>query len=176
MMVPMTVAMMSVMGVAQAHRLDEYLQATMIDLHRQHIDISLRLTPGREVAAAVIRQIDSNGDGILSPDEQYAYAGRIARGLKLSLNGHSLPLRTGNAVFPSVAAMRTGDGVIGLHYEATVALAPGAYHLAYANQGQGPDAVYLVNALMPDDPAIHTGGQQRSAEQSSYALDFIVDH
>lgn len=174
--VPVMAAMLllSVTGMAQAHRLDEYLQATMIGITRQRVAVTLRLTPGRGVAPAVIHQIDSNGDGTVSPDEQHAYATRMARGLEISLNGHALSLRQGEAVFPSIAAMQAGSGVIVLQYEATVALTPGLYHLAYVNHASGPDVVYLVNTLMPDDPAIHPRQQHRSVDQSSYGLEFSV--
>lgn len=159
---------------AHAHRLDEYLQATVIDITRQHIALTLRLTPGVEVAPGVIRQIDGNGDGTLSPAGQQGYAATLTRGLSLALNGHALKLRVVTADFPAPAAMRAGEGVITLRLDAAVALPPGAYHLAYANHNAGADVVYLVNALLPHDPGLHVAGQQRAPDQSSYGLDFTI--
>ncbi|MFT8711388.1 hypothetical protein [Komagataeibacter rhaeticus] len=162
---------------AQAHRLDEYLQATVIDLTRHEVAVTLRLTPGVDVAPGVIRQIDGNGDGAISPAEQRAYGRAVAGGLSLSLDGRALPLRVRTLAFPSIAAMRAGDGMITLRLAAAVnpAPAPGAHHLVYASHGAGPDAVYLVNALLPRDPGLRVTGQQRSADQSSCQLDFTVD-
>lgn len=161
-------------GPAGAHRLDEYLQATVIDVTRQHVAMTLRLTPGMDVASGVIRQIDGNGDGVLSPQEQQAYVARITRGLSLSINARPVPLTPVAAAFPSVTMLRTGGGVISLRFDITTSLAPGAYRLAYASRGMGPDTVYLVNGLLPHDQAIHIQRQQRSADQSAYELDFTV--
>ncbi|GBQ57388.1 hypothetical protein [Komagataeibacter swingsii] len=161
-------------GPAGAHRLDEYLQATVIDVTRQHIAVTLRLTPGVDVASTVIHQIDSNGDGILSPQEQQAYVARVRQGVSFSINGKPVSLNSVASVFPSVTALRTGSGVISLHFRIMTSLAPGSYRLAYANRGMGPDTVYLVNGLLPHDPAIHVERQERSVNQSTYALDFTV--
>ncbi|MBE7729797.1 hypothetical protein [Komagataeibacter sp. FXV3] len=159
---------------AYAHRLDEYLQATVIDVTRQHIAMTLRLTPGVDVASGVINQIDSNADGILSPQEQQAYVARVRQGLSFSINGNPASLTVADATFPSVMTLRTGSGVISLRFHIATRLTPGAYQLAYTNHGVGPDTVYLVNGLLPHDPAIHIERQRRSVNQSTYELDFTV--
>ncbi|MCE2563579.1 hypothetical protein [Komagataeibacter sp. FNDCF1] len=169
------IGLVALAAPAHAHRLDEYLQATVIDVTRQHITLAVRLTPGIEVAPNVIHQIDTNGDGVLSPREQQDYAGQVARELSFSLNGHQVALKVGEAAFPSVAAMRAGDGVITLRFDIGVALGPGPYRLACTSHAMGHDRVYLVNTLLPHDPDIHAGRQWRSADQSSYRLDFTVD-
>ncbi|WP_395369496.1 hypothetical protein [Komagataeibacter diospyri] len=160
---------------AGAHRLDEYLQATVIDITRQDIAVTLRLTPGADVAYGVIHQIDSNGDGILSPQEQQAYGAWIRQGLSFSINGNPVSLTTGGAAFPSVTTLRTGSGVISLCFHITTSLTPGSYRLVYTNHGSDPDMVYLVNGLLPHDRAIHIQRQQRSVNQSTYELDFTVE-
>ncbi|KON66163.1 hypothetical protein KOEU_01360 [Komagataeibacter europaeus] len=159
---------------AHAHRLDEYLQATVIDVTRQHIAVTLQLTPGVDVASGVIHQIDGNGDGILSPQEQQAYVARVRQGLSVAINGNPAVLTTAGAAFPSVATLRTGSGVISLRFHITTRLTPDTYRLTYANHGMGTDTVYLVNGLLPHDPAIHVERQQRSVNQSTYELDFTV--
>jgi len=62
-------------GVASAHRLDEYLQATIISVEKDHVQASMGLIPGFAVSSSVIASIDTNSDGILSAAEQTAYAG-----------------------------------------------------------------------------------------------------
>jgi len=54
---------LSLTGVASAHRLDEYLQATLISIQRDHLEVSMRLIPGMAMSAAVIASIDANSDG-----------------------------------------------------------------------------------------------------------------
>ncbi|MFT9257180.1 MAG: hypothetical protein ABF535_03805 [Acetobacter sp.] len=158
-----------------AHRMDRTLQATTITLAQDHIMLHLRLTPGQDVAENIIRQMDRNGDGRLSFAERQAYVAQIEQRLSFSLNGHPAPLVAEIARFPSFTAIRTGSGIIDLQFRIKVSLQQGTYRLAYDSQGMGPETVWLVNCLMPRDPAIHVIQQKRSVNQSSYTLDFSVD-
>lgn len=162
---------------ASAHRLDEYLQATTIAPARDHLALHLRLVPGVDVAGAVIGQIDTDHDGRLSPAEQQAYVARVAHGLSVSLNGEPLALALvpDAATFPSLAAMRGGTGVLDLRFRVRAALKSGANHLAYRNAGAGPETVWLVNCLVPQDPGLHVLRQTRSQDQSDYQLDLMAD-
>jgi len=159
---------------ASAHRLDEYLQATTIGLARDHIALHLRLVPGVDVAEAIIRQIDTNHDGILSQAEQQAYVSRIIKSLSLSLNGRPLGLTLDAATFPPLAEIRGGTGVLDLRFTSDATLRQGRNHLAYANHGAGSETVWLVNCLLPQDPALHVLQQKRSRDQSDYQLDFTL--
>ena len=62
---------------ASAHRLDEYLQATIISVEKDHVQAFMRLIPGVAASSVVIASIDSNGDGVISEAEQRAYAERV---------------------------------------------------------------------------------------------------
>ena len=44
---------------AQAHRLDEYLQATRIDISSNRVDLEMDLTPGVDVASVVLPLMDT---------------------------------------------------------------------------------------------------------------------
>ncbi|MGF1276686.1 hypothetical protein [Acetobacter pasteurianus] len=160
---------------AWAHRLDEYLQATVIDVSRQEIDVVLRLTPGVDVASQVLRQIDKNGDGKLSAHEQQQYAQYVVSQVSLMLDHAYLSIKLRDYVFPSAEELCAGSGTISLHLRAQVVLEPGKHQLRYNNQGAGPDTVYLVNALLPHDVAIRIQSQKRSSNQAVYDLDFTVD-
>ena len=160
---------------AWAHRLDEYLQATVIDVSRQEIDVVLRLTPGVDVASQVLHQIDANGDGKLSVHEQQQYTHHAVSQVSLMLDHAYLSLKLRDYVFPSVEELRTGSGTINLHLKVHAVLEPGKHQLRYNNQGAGPDTVYLVNVLLPHNSAIHIQSQKRSFNQAVYDLDFSVD-
>lgn len=168
------IAVLVLPASAQAHRLDEYLQATTFSLARDHIALHLRLTPGVDVAPGLIRQIDRNGDGSLSVSEQHAYVTHVMHTLSLSLNGQSEHLLVQAMTFPSLADMQNGTGIIDLELTMPARLRQGDNHLAYRNRGDGPDTVWLANCLLPQDSAIHVIGQHRAADQSSYELDFSV--
>jgi len=77
-------------ALASAHRLDEYLQATILSVEKDHVQGSMRLIPGVVVSSSVIASIDSNGDGILSQAEQRAYAERVLGDLSLTVDGDRL--------------------------------------------------------------------------------------
>lgn len=159
---------------ASAHRLDEYLQATVIDPGRDHVMLRLRLTPGVDVADRVIARIDTNRDGMLSVGEKRAYALQIAKDLSVSLNGTSVTLRPEGGVFPTIAAMKAGTGIIMLQFESKAIRTKAYNRLIYSNSATGPDVVYLVNCLMPADPAVHIDEQTRSANQASYEVSFSI--
>jgi hypothetical protein len=57
---------------AVAHRLDEYLEATILSVEKNRVEISMRLVPGVTVSPTVIASIDTNGDGLLSEAERQA--------------------------------------------------------------------------------------------------------
>ena len=102
---------------AFAHRLDEYLQATLFTVERDHIAISMRLTPGVEVFGKVLAAIDTRGDGVVSNAKQQAYAEKVRRDLSLSIDGSPLPLRLVDFTFPTLEEMKQGLGEIVLRFE-----------------------------------------------------------
>lgn len=55
---------------AGSHRLDEYLQATVLPLEPGTLTATLRLVPGVAVAPKVIASLDPDADGTISQDEQ----------------------------------------------------------------------------------------------------------
>ncbi|EHH68701.1 hypothetical protein [Gluconobacter morbifer] len=167
-------ALLLLPAAASAHRLDEYLQATTIGLSRDHIALHLRLTPGVDVAEGIIRQIDINSDGILSSAEQHAYITRMTRNLSASLNGKPLFLTLESATFPPPTAIRGGTGVLDLRFTIQAPLQNGPNRLTYTNRGAGPETVWLVNCLLPQDPDLHVLQQRRSRDQSDYQLDFTL--
>ena len=55
---------------AWAHRINEYLQATIVSVQANEAHAAMRLIPGVLVAPSVIVAIDSNQDGVFSESEQ----------------------------------------------------------------------------------------------------------
>jgi hydrogenase/urease accessory protein HupE len=164
--------LLSLTTSVSAHRLDEYLQATTIGLARDHVALQLRLTPGVDVASKVLAEIDTNRDGVISQDEQQAYADRVRRDLSLAVDGNRIELRLISVAFPAADQMTKGLGEMLLLFRADCVLSGAGHSLAYENRHDRPLAVYLVNTLMPDTADIQITGQTRSFDQSSYRLDF----
>lgn len=165
-------AILLLASAASAHRLDEYLEATLISVDGGTMHADLRLTPGVAVLPAVLREIDTNGDGAISDAEQRAYAAAVLRDLSFAIDGARLTPRLLSYRFPSIDAMRDGLGEI--HMEMAADLPRGDSHrrLTFENHHQFLIGAYLVNALAPRDPDIRIEAQQRNYAQSSYELDF----
>jgi hypothetical protein len=157
---------------ASAHRIDEYLQATLLSLHDGSVQASMRLIPGEQVAAGVIAAIDSDGDGELSPLEQKSYAQRVIGDLAVTVDGKPVLPQVASWSFPPPAQLRDGLGEIHLEYTIAVQQGQGIRSIVLANRHSGGQSVYLVNTLAPQDPGIQVLSQQRDARQSTYALEY----
>jgi aspartate-semialdehyde dehydrogenase len=155
---------------ADAHRLDEYLQQTLIEVEPNRIVLHVDLTPGVAVAADVIPAIDKNHDGALSASEQAAYTEQVRRDLSLHLNDAAMPLRAIETHYPTVATMTGGTGTIALMFEAALSPEVRSGTLHFANHHAAASAAYLVNCLMPHDPETHVLSQSRSRDQASYQV------
>ena len=159
---------------AQAHRLDEYLQETIVSVSPHQVELKLYLTAGVNVAPAVLAQIDADHDGVVSPAEQQAYADQVRRDLSLSLDGKPLALRLGALTFPPAEGVRQGLADIRMTMATDALSGEGSHQLALANRHDRRIAVYLVNALAPNDPQVRILSQTRNVDQSAYRLNFSV--
>ena len=156
---------------AFAHRLDEYLQATLISLQKDRVLASVRLAPGVAVSSAIIAGIDSNGDGVLSAAEQRSYAERVLSDLSLRMDGHPLQPRLLSFQFPEIAEMKEGLGEIQIEWVADLPRGQSSSRtLIFENHHQSRISAYLVNCLVPSDPDIQISAQNRNENQSFYQL------
>ena len=160
---------------AQAHRLDEYLQATRISVATDRIDVSIDLTPGVAVADQVLARIDRDNDGRISEAEGAAYARRVLKDIQIRLDGKVLAARLVGTSVPTLSEIRGGLGVIRIKTTASVRLiGPGQHTFSLFNAHLPAISVYLVNALVPKDSAIKLGNQTRDEPQKAYRLEFEV--
>jgi len=156
-------------GVVSAHRLDEYLQATLISVEKDRVEVSMRLIPGVAVSSAVISSIDTNADGNLSSAEQSAYAQRVLSELSLSIDGRRLRPQLVSANFPQIQEMREGVGEIHIEYTADVPRGgqPGAEpsqadrNTHHRDAPAKPEAVQSERAAIESGEPFHRLGQRR---------------
>lgn len=157
---------------ALAHRLDEYFQATTISVEAERIDVEIRLAPGTHVFRRVFADIDRDRNGVASKAEQRAYAERVLSDLALTLDGRRLPLRLVSATYSARTLLEKGRGDIRIAFEAGVSDIAETRRLTFENRHHTSMSSYAVNGLVPRDPDIRITAQQRSADQSSYQLDY----
>jgi hypothetical protein len=158
---------------AFAHRLDEYLQGTIISVEKNRVDFQMTLTPGVAVFPILIAEIDLNADGVISKIEQRAYAGRILDDITISIDGHRLTPRLLSTEFPAVEEVKAGRGEIRVEFDANLPFGGPNRKLTFENHHQSRIAAYQVNCLVPRDPDIQILSQNRNYSQSLYELEFV---
>jgi HupE / UreJ protein len=168
-----TLALLGLLATpAFAHRLDEYLQATILSIEPGSVQATMRLVPGVAVAPSVIAGIDSNHDGAISMDEQRRYAERVLQDVQLQEDGRALPLRLISVTFPSIDQMKSGTGEIEIAFASALPILRGGHQLTFRNHHQSGISVYLVNSLVPQDRHLQLEGQSRNPNQSFYQVTF----
>ena len=168
-------ALVALVPELQAHRLDEYLQATRIAVSTEQIVIELDLTPGAAVAASVVAAIDQARDGHASPEEGLAYARRVVAATTLEVDGMRQPLTLLSSEVPNIAAIQAGLGTVRLVIGGGGASStPGAHELTFRNAHRDDVGVYLINALTPATSRVRITGQRRDVGQRELRLSYDI--
>ena len=155
-------------GGGAAHRLDEYLQATLIGVTRDGVEVEIQLTPGVAVLPVVMAAIDRDRDGWISAEEERAYAGRVAREVELRVDGEPAALSLIESKFPSLEEMREGLGTIRLKLLAQRV----GRELRFENRHLPQVSAYLVNCLAASGDGLAVGWQERDQEQRSIRFEY----
>jgi hypothetical protein len=167
-------AALSLAAGAGAHTLDEYVQAVRVRVTRGEFAFYLDFTAGANVAAEVIRRMDTDGDGTFAPPEAEAYARAVVADLSVALDDDPLPLSLTQIELPAAEEMRGGQGVIRLKATAPGAASPGPHQLTIHNTHMPSVSAYLVNALLPESPGVRIIRQTRDQRQQTFRLDFEI--
>lgn len=161
---------------AFAHRIDEYLQATIFSLEENRVEASMRLIPGMLVSSAVIANIDSDGDGVFSDSEERAYAQKVFDDLTITIDGKHMRPKLISWSFPQPPQMRDGLGEMHIEYavEYPIDLPSGGLDRTFIVQSHhlNGTSVYLMNVLVPQNPGIRIVTQKRNERQSWYELEY----
>jgi hypothetical protein len=156
------------------HRLDEYLQATIVTIEPDRVRLQINLTPGVAVSEQVLGMIDRNHDGVISTNEAAAYCELLRRDLIVQLDQRELKLKCTASYFPGPAELRTGWGFIQIEYSATPGqLAAGAHSLTIEDRHLPKFSVYLINAAQPSSGSIQITKQTRNEKQSTGEIRFM---
>ena len=158
-----------------AHRLDEYLQATLVTIEPNEVRLQINLTPGVAVADRVLARIDHDHDGVISTNEAAAYAESVRRDLTVLLDQRKVALNLTASNFPAPAELRTGWGIIQLEFSAAIGpLSAGAHKLVLKNRHLPGLSVYLVNAAQPKSDLVQVTKQTRNKQQSTGEIEFVI--
>jgi hypothetical protein len=157
---------------ATAHRLDEYLQGTLISIEKNRLQVQITLTPGVAVFPFLLGDMDADADGVISETEQSAYASRVLRDLSLTMDGRPLTPQLISRQFPTIEEMKEGRGEIRIEFSAVLPSGGPSRKLIFENHHQSRIAAYQVNCLVPRDPNIRIVAQNRNYSQSLYQLEY----
>ena len=160
---------------AEAHRLDEYLQAARLSLIPDRVVLELDLTPGVAIAPEIIGLIDRDADQVISPQEAREYGQQALSEITLTLDGRRLSVILDRIEIPPAVDLRAGLGTIALRADAAVERLPaGRRDLRFRNDHHPGSAVYLINALHPENPAIEVAAQHRDPTQREGRIEYEV--
>src|SRR3954447_20375358 len=103
---------------AFGHRLDEYLQNTIVSVEKYRLHAQMILTPGVAILPVVTARIDTDGDGEISDAEERVYASRVLRDLSLAIDSERLRPHLVSLRYPDAADLKEGRGEIQIEFEA----------------------------------------------------------
>lgn len=170
-------ALLAFPSAVSAHRLDEYLQATLVSIEPDTVRLQINLTPGVAVADKILALIDHDNDGAISIEEEVAYAEALKRDLVLTLDQRKVEFHLDVSGIPSPTELRSGEGVIRLDFSTiTGPVTAGAHKVTVENHHLPEVSVYLINAALPRYSAVQITGQNRNADQSVGEIEFHLEH
>jgi hypothetical protein len=168
-LVPIWLLAFGLTGEARAHRLDEYLQSTLISVEQDQVEVEIRLTPGVAVLPVVMAVIDRDRDGRISADDEREYAERVLREVALESDGQPIRLTVVGRSFPAVEDMRQGLGTILLKLRGE---RRGGHEMRFVNRHLTGISVYLVNCALPASGGLTIGRPVRDNLQTEIRFEY----
>lgn len=163
---------MSLCGIAEAHRLDECLQAALVGISDSSIEVELTLTPGIESVRHFLWLLDADANGNLDAEEGGRFGTLVLQSVRLYLDRHPLTLSLDGVRLPTKEELVSGTGRIEIRTLAPWALSAGSHVIALTNTFALERSVYLANALVPKNPNFTILSQQRNPSQSGLEIAF----
>ena len=161
--------------VVFGHRVDEYLQATLVVVEPDRVRLQMNLTPGVAVADRVLSQIDTDHDGTISTNEAAAYCEQMKRDVIVEIDQRALKLNLVASYFPGLDELRSGWGFIQMEFAATHRpFSAGTHKVAIENRHLTALSVYLLNAAQPASSSIQITRQTRNENQSVGQIQLTV--
>jgi hypothetical protein len=175
-MLLLVIAIGAIAPAALAHRLDEYLQATLVAIAPDEIRLYVNLTPGVEVAERVLAEIDRDRDGVISAEDATAYCQRVMHDFIAAVDDRRVELRLAKLNFPEPDELRDGSGIIQMEFVVVSgAMAAGVHRFALENRHLPWVSMYLFNAAEARSGSeIEIVGQKRNDNQSVGEIEFGV--
>lgn len=164
-----TLGLAVVAPVTSAHRLDELLQAAQISIAPTRLTLDLYMSPGVDIAPAILAKSDTDHNGRISSAEVDAYARTALRTTTLTIDGTSL--RPALLVAESSTSQELLDGLGSIHLRAAVDVAhlsDGRHNVTFRNNFEPALSIYSANAVLPDTPDVHPTADARCRSEQDH--------
>ena len=158
-----------------AHPLDEVVQGAYLTLVPGAVRLELDLTPGINVAGALLRALDANADRAVTQAEAQGYARRVLAQSTLTVDRIAVPWTLGEVTAPPYQVVEAG-GTISIGAVAERPETPGAHVLTYRNDYEPAASLPIANIfLQPGDGWQYAvTEQQRSEDGRQLTVSYTV--
>jgi hypothetical protein len=121
---------------AEAHPVDEVVQGAYLTLALGEVRLELDLTPGIEVAGALLQALDADADRIITAAEAQGYAESVLARSTITLDDVAMFWMLDEVNVPSYRSLELGGGTISIRAVAQRPDSAGAHVLSYRNDHQ----------------------------------------
>lgn len=136
---------------AEAHPVDSVAQVAYLTLGPGVIQIELDVTPGREVAKAVLAGLDANGDGIIAKDEARAFGQMVLDQTQLRVDGTAVRWSRFDVGVPDDALLASGNATISIVGMVATQDSAAAHSLTFRNDYAPAKSLWTANVFLQDD-------------------------
>ena len=138
----------ALLGMAQAHPVDEVVQGAYLTLAPGTVQLELDITPGSQVADTVLKGLDSNSDSKITDAEAKGYARKVLAQSTLKLGGAAVAWTLDKVEVPPYADLKTGNAILKIYALAQRPDSAGAQTLSYQNRYQPARSQCIANVFM----------------------------
>ena len=162
---------------AGAHPLDEVLQGAYLTLAPGEVRLELDLTPGANVAGALLQALDADADRTITVAEAQRYARRVLAQSTLMLDDVAVPWTLGEVNAPAYRALQAGGGTISIRAVAKRPDTAGPHVLSYRNDHQPGPSLRVANIFLEPGEGwrYRVVTQQRSDEGAQLTVAYMID-
>jgi hypothetical protein len=161
---------------AEAHPLDEVVQSAYLTLAPGEVRLELDLTPGIEVAGALLQALDADADRAITEAEAEGYAERVLARSSLTLDDVAMSWMLGEVDVPPYRSLELGGGTVSIHAVARHPDGAGAHVLSYRNDHQPAASRRTANVFLQPGEGwrYRVTGQRRSDDGRQLTVTYTV--
>lgn len=158
--------------LAAAHPLDEVVQGAYLTLAPGELRLELNVTPGSEVAARLLRELDPNRDRRITELEGRAWARRVLAQSGLTLDGRAVRWTLVRVGVPPYEHLQGESDTLKIHAVARRPDRAGSRTLAYENRYQPARSQHVANIFLQPGRGwtYAVAGQQRGSDGRTLTL------